>query len=177
MILNAIARDLAGWPLTAIDKGYRLQLNEQLQVEIKIHSKRLFMASVLSSRFSCYGLFNQTRTDICRIEVHQPGWLRRKPVEFRSRHSKGQAVAAHLNLFDNLRNTLSELDYRRIELTLDHQGWRCTIEPWAASEVICRMPPIRRYLRLDKNQRMILLSTLNMVSEAMQMIDYGANSD
>jgi len=176
MIYTAIARDLAGWPLTATDKGYRLQLNEQLQVKIEVHSKRLFMASVLSSRFSCYGSFNQTQTDVCRIQVHQPGWLRRKPVEFRSRQSKGQAVAAHLNLFDNLRKTLGELDYRRIELTLDHQGWRCTIEPWAASEVVCRMPPIRRYLRLEKYQRMVLLSSLNMVSEAMQMMDVGTSS-
>ncbi|MCS5959803.1 DUF3156 family protein [Klebsiella pneumoniae subsp. pneumoniae] len=32
------------------------------------------------------------------------------------------------------------------------------IEPWAASEVVCKMPPLRRYLRLEAQQRMLLLS-------------------
>jgi hypothetical protein len=33
---------------------------------------------------------------------------------------------------------LSELDYRRFSLTIDNQRWRCCIEPWAASEVVCK---------------------------------------
>ncbi|MBK0097437.1 DUF3156 family protein [Erwinia sp. S63] len=167
MILNAIARDLAGWPLTGINNGYYLQLNDQLQIEIKLHSKRLFMASVHSCRFSCSGMHSSS--EAYHIQIHQPGWLRRQAVEFRSRKMAGKAIAAHLNRFANLRQTLSELHYRRIELSFDTKGWHCTIEPWAASEVICRMPPLRRYLRLEKQQRMLLLSSLNMINEVLNL--------
>ncbi|MCL7868636.1 DUF3156 family protein, partial [Klebsiella pneumoniae] len=43
----------------------------------------------------------------------------------------------------------------------------CSIEPWAASEVVCKMPPLRRYLRLEAQQRMLLLSVLAMVNQAV----------
>ncbi|PLM76002.1 DUF3156 domain-containing protein, partial [Klebsiella pneumoniae] len=50
----------------------------------------------------------------------------------------------------------------------DSSGWRCSIEPWAASEVVCKMPPLRRYLRLEAQQRMLLLSVLAMVNQAVR---------
>jgi hypothetical protein len=76
-------------------------------------------------------------------------------------------LARYLNRFPRLQQTLSELDYRRFSLTLDNQRWRCCIEPWAASEVVCKMPPLRRYLRLEKHQRMLLLSVMNMLHQAI----------
>lgn len=52
-------------------------------------------------------------------------------------------------------------------MTFDDSGWRCGIEPWAASEVVCKMPPLRRYLRLEAQQRMLLLSVLAMINQAV----------
>ncbi|MBR7437257.1 DUF3156 family protein, partial [Klebsiella pneumoniae] len=49
----------------------------------------------------------------------------------------------------------------------DGKGWRCSIEPWAVSEVVCTMPPLRRYLRLEAQQRMLLLSVLAMINQAV----------
>ncbi|EEA0163133.1 DUF3156 family protein, partial [Salmonella enterica subsp. enterica serovar Typhi] len=36
-----------------------------------------------------------------------------------------------------------------------------------ASEVVCKMPPLRRYLRLERHQRVLLLSVINMINQAM----------
>lgn len=73
----------------------------------------------------------------------------------------------YLNRFPNLQQALSELDYRRFTLVLHHKEWYCSIELWAASEVVCKMPPLRRYLRLERHQRVLLLSVINMINQAM----------
>ncbi|MCD3127177.1 DUF3156 family protein, partial [Salmonella enterica subsp. enterica serovar Enteritidis] len=73
----------------------------------------------------------------------------------------------YLNCFPNLQQALSELDYRRFTLVLHHKEWYCGIELWAASEVVCKMPPLRRYLRLERHQRVLLLSVINMINQAM----------
>lgn len=72
-----------------------------------------------------------------------------------------------LNSFATLRQTLAELDYRRFYLHLEKGRWSCEIEPLGASEVVCHLPPVRRYLRLLPQQRMLLLSVLSMLNEAM----------
>lgn len=167
-MLTALARDLAGWPLSQDSDGFQLQLDKQQQVAIRLHTRRLFMASIISSRFSCRGAAAQTAS--FRIDVHQPGWLRRRPVQFRSRQPAGQATAAWLNGFTRLCETLGELDYRSIKLEVDPHGWYCVIEPWGASEVVCRMPPLRRYLRLEQAQRVLLLSSLKMIGDAFAML-------
>jgi len=167
-MLTALARDLAGWPLSQQNDGFQLQLDAKQQVMIGLRTRRLFMASIISSHFSCRG--EAPLTTPCRIEVHQPGWLRRRPVRFRSRQPAGQMLAAWLNGFPQLRQTLAELDYRALSLTIDQHGWCCVIEPWAASEVICRMPPLRRYLRLEQTQRVLLLSSLKMLNEAFSLL-------
>ncbi|EJU5353255.1 DUF3156 family protein, partial [Salmonella enterica] len=42
-----------------------------------------------------------------------------------------------------------------------------SIELWAASEVVCKMPPLRRYLRLERRQRILLLSVINMINQVL----------
>lgn len=167
-MMTALARDLAGWPLSQQNDGFHLQLDAKQQVMIQLRTRRLFMASIISSHFSCRG--EAPHTTRCRIEVLQPGWLRRRPVRFRSRQPAGQMLAAWLNGFPRLCETLTGLDYRSITLTVDAQQWSCVIEPWAASEVICRMPPLRRYLRLEQSQRVLLLSSLKMINDAFDML-------
>lgn len=169
MLRMRIAQDLAGWPLQDQPQGFQLQLDEQLAITVTLTSKRLFMAAIGSSQFHCMGRCSVS--DAGRIHIVQPGWWRRKPVQFRAKHAAGSDVAAHLNSYPNLCQTLGELEYRRIDLYVDQQGWRCMIEPWAASELVCRMPPVRRYLRLDAHQRMLLLSSMKMISEAFSRLN------
>lgn len=164
-LMNAVQRDLAGWDSEKFsERSAVLHLNATTDVTFSVRQKRLFMASIHSCEFVVEGPV--TRPAQGRIRAHQAGWLKRQPVTFRA--AKPAADLAHyLNRFPRLQQTLSELDYRRFSLTIDNQRWRCCIEPWAASEVVCKMPPLRRYLRLEKHQRMLLLSVMNMLHQAI----------
>lgn len=172
-LMNAVQRDLAGWPSEKLsERSALLRLNDATAVTFSVRQKRLFMASIHSCEFVVEGPV--TRPVSGNIRAHQSGWWKRQPIRFIG--GKGSAeLAGYLNGFPNLQQTLSELDYRRFSLTFDSSGsltfdssgWRCSIEPWAASEVVCKMPPLRRYLRLEAQQRMLLLSVLAMVNQAV----------
>ncbi|BBV77724.1 hypothetical protein STW0522RAO56_37780 [Raoultella planticola] len=164
-LMNAVQRDLAGWDSEKLsERSAVLHLNATTDVTFSVRQKRLFMASIHSCEFVVEGPV--TRPAEGNIRAHQSGWLKRQPVTFRAAKPAAD-LARYLNLFPRLQQTLSELDYRRFSLTIDNQRWRCCIEPWAASEVVCKMPPLRRYLRLEKHQRMLLLSVMNMLHQAI----------
>lgn len=166
-LLALIKRDLGGWPTEIVrDSEMHLRLPASAGVILRVRRQRLFMARVESGEFAIAGAALPDAAG--RIVARQPGWISRQPVTFLTRRAPSLApLAAHLNRFSSLRQTLSELDYRRFELIVDAQGWRCAIEPWGASLVVCRLPPLRRYLRLEPHQRMLLLSTLSMIEAAI----------
>ncbi|MBF7855511.1 DUF3156 family protein, partial [Klebsiella pneumoniae] len=147
------------------ERSALLRLNDATAVTFSVRQKRLFMASIHSCEFVVEGPV--TRPARGKIRAHQSGWLKRLPIRFIGSKESAE-LAGYLNGFPNLQQTLSELDYRRFSLTFDDSGWRCGIEPWAASEVVCKMPPLRRYLKLEAQQRMLLLSVLAMVNQAVR---------
>ena len=164
-LMNAVQRDLAGWPSEKLsESSAMLRLNDATAVIFSVRQKRLFMASIHSCEFVVEGPV--TRPARGKIRAHQSGWLKRQPIRFIGSKESAE-LAGYLNGFPNLQHTLSELDYRRFSLTFDDRGWRCCIEPWAASEVVCKMPPLRRYLKLEAQQRMLLLSVLAMINQAV----------
>ncbi|MEL0554516.1 uncharacterized protein DUF3156 [Raoultella sp. BIGb0399] len=164
-LMNAVQRDLAGWPGEKLsERSAVLHLNASTDVTVSVRQKRLFMASIHSCEFVVEGPVSRPAQG--KIRAHQSGWLKRQPVTFRGSKTAAE-LARYLNGFPRLQQTLSELDYRRFTFTLDDQRWRCCIEPWAASEVVCKMPPLRRYLRLEKQQRMLLLSVMSMMHQAV----------
>ncbi|WP_241722082.1 DUF3156 family protein [Raoultella sp. HC6] len=164
-LMNAVQRDLAGWHSEKLsERSAVLHLTPTAKVTYSVRQKRLFMASIHSCEFVIEGPLSRPAQG--RIRAHQPGWLKRRPIRFSGREGTAD-LADYLNRFPNLQQTLSELDYRRFSLTCSGQRWRCGIEPWAASEVVCKMPPLRRYLRLEKQQRMLLLSVMNMLDRAI----------
>lgn len=167
--MNAVQRDLAGWPIEKLtEHSAVLHLGEESTVTFRLRQKRLFMASVHSCEFMVEGPVSQGFHG--SIRAQQTGWIKRRPVTFIGKKGNNlEEIAHYLNQFPNLLKTLSELDYRRFTLSISESRWRCVIEPWAASEVICRLPPVRRYLRLEQQQRMLLLSVMKMTSQAMAM--------
>ncbi|MEQ4530641.1 MAG: DUF3156 family protein [Mixta sp.] len=167
-LLNAVERDLTGWPLIRAARQISLKLSSEVGVQVKVKEKRLFMAAIQSCEFTVSGRCALGQS--IRLTARQPGWLRRQPVRFCVSGHPAHPLAAHFNQFNSLRQTVSELDYRRFELVVTPGRWRCAVEPWTASEVICRLPPLRRYLRLEPHQRMLLLSTLHMVAQAMRRL-------
>lgn len=143
-----------------------LRLSPALTVSVTERQKRLFMASIQSCEFAIEGALAMPFRG--QLTARQPGWLKRQPVIFTAARSGNTApLARHFNRFPALRQTLSELDYRRFTFQIANGRWRCVIEPWAASEVFCRLPPLRRYLRLERHQRMLLLSVMQMINEAL----------
>lgn len=164
-LLRAVSADLANWQPEEQQGRLCLTLGPGVEVWVEARRQRLFMANLWRCEFSCAGPLAERAEG--RVRAHQPGWWRRQPVRFTGRGAMASALARHLNHFPNLRQTLAELDYRQFELRMEGGAWRCVIEPWAASEVACRLPPLRRYLRLTPHQRMLLLSVLKMVAEAM----------
>lgn len=169
-LLNAVSRDLAGWRTEKrSERSGVLYLSESAEVSYRQRQKRLFMASIQSCEFSVEGAVNRPLQG--NVRAHQRGWFKRYPVTFLAgKRAAAGEVASWLNGFPNLQTTLSELDYRRFSLAIADDKWCCTIEPWGASEVVCKLPPLRRYLRLEPQQRMLLLSVMSMVSQAMALL-------
>ena len=174
-LMNAVLRDLGGWHSEKLsERSAVLHLSATADVTFSVRQKRLFMASIQSCEFAIEGPVSRPCSG--KIRARQSGWLRRQPVTF-SGGKEADAVARYLNGFPNLRQTLSELDYRRFSFVISDERWCCRIEPWAASEVVSKMPPLRRYLRLEKNQRMLLLSVMSMLNQAMnQWMQQAENS-
>ncbi|WP_165699603.1 DUF3156 family protein [Chimaeribacter californicus] len=171
-LLRRLSHDLGGWPVTAQGpQAMRLHLDEQLHITIMTRRRRLFMGEINSARFVAEGECCWQET--LKVQAHQPGWLQRRPVTFHapSSPSGAQPLLAFLAAYPVLAQTLGELDYRHFSLSLAAGRWRCEIEPYAASDVVCRLPPLRRYLRLPPRQRMLLLSVLRMVAQLMQVAD------
>jgi len=52
----------------------------------------------------------------------------------------------------HLRDALMKLDFRRCRIHGVEGGWNVVIEPFGASEVVSRMPPFRRYIRMGAAQ-------------------------
>ena len=165
-LLINVRRDLGGWP-TEITRnaGMRLRLSETAIITLRERRRKLFMAHIDGCEFSLSGcdLLNVSG----RIHARQKGWFRRKPVIFCARDAGLSALAGHLNGSASLRQTLSELDYSRFQLTFNEGTWHCTLQPWGASQVVCRLPPLQRYVSLVPRQRMLLLSVLSMINEAI----------
>ncbi len=158
--MNAVQRDLAGWDGKAQRAQRVLHLNATTDVTFSVRQKRLF------------GQHSQLR--ICRRGrspgplrgefAHQSGW--QTPAGDLSGGKTGCRPRSLPQPFSAFTATLSELDYRRFSLTIDNQRWRCCIEPWAASEVVCKMPP-PPLSAPRKHQRMLLLSVMNMLHQAI----------
>ena len=80
-------------------------------------------------------------------------------------------MIAALRRYPQIAETLEQLDFRRIQLTVAAGHWRLEIEHFAASEVVSRLPAGRRYLRLEPEQRRLLLSSLLMIGQLMEKLD------
>lgn len=59
-----------------------------------------------------------------------------------------------------LNAALLPLDFKRCMLTRNEAGWQVEIEHFGASEVVNRLPSMRRYIRLTPEQRQALLNDL-----------------
>ena len=80
-LMNAVQRDLAGWPSEKLsERSALLRLNDATAVTFSVRQKRLFMASIHSCEFVVEGPV--TRPARGKIRAHQSGWLKCLPIRF-----------------------------------------------------------------------------------------------
>jgi hypothetical protein len=149
----------------------RLQLPQGPLIEISEQVQALFMAHIVSHRFRLQG--NCVLQMPLALNVIAGGWLRRRGVIYRSRQKHPDAQRLHdaLQRYPQIGETLAQLDFRRVRLAVDAGRWTLDIEHFAASEVVSRLPAGRRYLRLDAEQRRLLLSSLLMIGQLMEKLN------
>ncbi|WP_061794835.1 DUF3156 family protein [Serratia ficaria] len=149
----------------------RLQLPQGPLIEVSERVQALFMAHIVSHRFRLQG--NCALQTPLVLNVVAGGWLRRRGVIYRSRqqHPEAQRLNDALRRYPQIGETLAQLDFRRVRLAVDAGRWTLDIEPFAASEVVSRLPAGRRYLRLDAEQRRLLLSSLLMLGQLMEKLN------
>lgn len=167
-LLARLSHDLAGWALSQPVPGMMaIELDERRTVTVTSRRKRLFMGQITHTLFRLEGVCALQERVI--LLARQPGWLKCQPVVFETReagHDAGRLLQM-VKRYPIIARTLGELDYRRFRFTLAHGHWRCEVEPFAASEVRLSIPPMRRYLRLNTRQRMLLLSLFQLLGQMM----------
>jgi len=96
------------------------------------------------------------------IDLRHTGAIRRQGIGCRLRQGDAAEMApllARLQGDPLLLKGLLPLDFKRLQLERDAQGWSVRLEHFGASEVVNRFPGFRRYIRLDAQQRECLLAT------------------
>lgn len=171
--LDRLARNLEPYACERLAPGLlRLTLPQGPQIEIGEQVQGLFMAHIVSHRFRLQGACAMQLP--LTLDVVTGGWLRRRGVRYllRQRHAAAQQVLDGLQCYPQIGETLAQLDFRRVRLTVKDGRWQVEIEHFAASEVVSRLPAGRRYLRLDAEQRRLLLSSLLMIGQLMEKLNH-----
>ena len=159
--LSRLKSNLVPHPLILLASGHaELSLPDGSTVHIEERIKRLFMAHIVTCPFHYQG--KTPSTQVFDIKVRHTGWLKRTGVRFMttSHHEETQALIARLTGDAQLTSLLMCLDFRHCHLAVANQQWDLVVEHFSASDVVCRIPPLRRYLPLLATQRKALLMTI-----------------
>lgn len=172
MTLNWLQQNLSPYCCERLSaESLQITLPDGLQVDVYEKPKALFLAYIVSCCFRLQGITSFKEKIVIKAKVK--GILRRKAVIYYCCHGAefGQHIIDLLNQYPLIGETLAELDFRHLTLSI-HQGqWQFEVEHFAASEVVSRLPASRRYLRLSSEQRYLLLSTLLMFSQLISKLD------
>lgn len=98
-----------------------------------------------------------------RIRLRHGGFWRRRGIVVDLLDGDAAALAPlleRLRADADVRAALSPLDFKRCELHGGQDGWLLCLEPYGASEVACRLPPLRRYIGLRGVQGLAVLASL-----------------
>jgi hypothetical protein len=149
----------------------RLSLPQGPVIEVAEQVQSLFLAHIVTHRFRLQGRTRLAEPVV--LSIITGGWLRRNGVIYRTtaKHDSARQLVAALQQYPQIGEALVRLDFRRATLTLKAGDWWLEIEHFAASEVVSRLPASRRYLRLETEQRRLLLSSFLMISQLMEKLD------
>ncbi|CAI2405844.1 DUF3156 family protein [Serratia plymuthica] len=147
----------------------RLTLPQGPVIEVSERVSSLFMAHIVSHRFRVQGA--STLAEPLTLRITAGGWRRGVVYRATRDNATAQRVIGALQRYPQIGQTLTQLDFRSIQLRVADGRWWLDIEHFAASEVVSRLPAGRRYLRLEPEQRRLLLSSLLMIGQLMEKLD------
>ncbi|AZC24626.1 DUF3156 family protein [Pseudomonas sessilinigenes] len=164
LTLNQLRRDLAGLEFDGqgmargtfrcLQRGLAFEVAECPQAQFLMH----IVACQWSMRVPCAG------PGQARITLRHTGAIRRQGVAARLQVGDSADWAPLLQRLcrdRQLLEVLLPLDFKRLELCRDERGWQVTLEHFGASEVVNRLPGMRRYIRLNTEQREALLGSFS----------------
>lgn len=105
------------------------------------------------------------------LVLQHTGALRRSGLRWRQRRGERGWLATleqALARDPALQQALMPLDFKHLRLELADGCWSLTLEHMGGSEVVNRMPAIRRYIRLSAAQRDLLLAALKGLARLVQ---------
>ncbi len=136
-------------------------------VREKVHSQ--FMMHVVTLEFALRVPGAPAGTGM--VNISHTGMLRRRALEFkvkRGAHGDFQPLLVTLSASSALSEALMALDFQSCQVHADARGYSICIEHYAASEVVSRMPALRRYIRLTQPQSGALLGALIALRALLQ---------
>ncbi|MCB2255121.1 DUF3156 family protein [Pseudomonas chlororaphis] len=168
--LNHLRRDLAALDYTPLepglagfawaDVGFGFEVRERPQAQFLMH------LVLCEFRLRVPGAAGPA----ARIELRHTGAIRRQGVAAQMKQGTPEQAAELLPLLQGdprLLAALLPLDFQRLSLQRDDQGWLVCLEHFGASEVVNRLPGFRRYIRLSAAQRDALLMTFARLRELL----------
>lgn len=158
--LGQLRHDLAGLECE-VASPTRVQFSTgDLEFEVQERAQAQLLMHIVVCEFVLRVPSQQT--EATKIVLRHTGAIRRQGVAARLREGSAQAMAPlleRLHADAPLLAALLPLDFKRLELQRDAQGWQVRLEHFGASEVVNRLPGFRRYIRLTHEQRAALLAT------------------
>src|SRR5450830_1797484 len=106
------------------------------------------------------------------VDIRHAGMFRRQALEWRVKQGACgdfQSLLMHVSSSDVLSQALMQLDFQRCQLHANAIGYQLKIEHYGASEVVTRLPALRRYIRLTPVQRNALLSVFVAFHRLLQV--------
>jgi len=162
---------LAGFELTGPATATVIVDDGDLQLEVAERTESQLLMHLVLTEFMMR--VPASREGTARLQLHHGGAVRRRGIRCRQRGGGSElpallqaAVEQDLALYE----ALMPLDFKRLDIELQGRQWCVRLEHMGGSEVVNRMPAFRRYIALNREQRMGLLAVLSGLQRVLQTL-------
>lgn len=131
----------------------------EFEVRERTESQLLMHIVVCEFRLQCSAASEGAAT----LELHHTGAIRRSGLGWKQKGGEPglqERIRQRLEQDATLYQALMPLDFKRLRLERAEGQWTVVLEHMGGSEVVNRMPAFRRYIRVDSQQRELLLTAL-----------------
>ncbi|MEE1924086.1 DUF3156 family protein [Pseudomonas sp. 148P] len=141
----------------------------EFEVRERTESQLLMHIVVCEFRLQCPAASEGAAT----LELHHTGAIRRSGLGWKQKGGEAgllERIRQRLEQDATLHQALMPLDFKRLRLERAEGQWTVVLEHMGGSEVVNRMPAFRRYIRVDSQQRALLLSALTGLQRLLAQV-------